>query len=50
MSAAQKLNRLAAVIAPAAALAATCGHMGWSDANLKQQIEPSDGLDRLRQL
>lgn len=48
-TATHKLIRVAAAVAPAAALAATCGHMSWSDENLKQDIRPAtDSLNRLR--
>jgi hypothetical protein len=49
----QKLTRLAAVVAPAAAIAASCGayYDYWSDENLKQQIRGIDrALDRIAQL
>jgi hypothetical protein len=42
-TATQKLIRLAAAAAPAITLAATSGHMSWSDANLKQEIQPVEG-------
>jgi hypothetical protein len=47
----QKLVRIAALLAPAAALAASAGNMHWSDETLKQQIQPLDSpLARLSQL
>jgi hypothetical protein len=50
-TATQRLVRLAAVLAPAATIAAICGHPGWSDENLKQQIQPiQHPLDRIRAL
>jgi len=49
MTATQKLTRIAALVAPAAALAASAGYFG-SDANLKQAIETADGLNGLRRL
>jgi hypothetical protein len=50
-TATHKLTRLAAALAPAAAIAAFCGHPGWSDENLKQQIESINGATgRLRSL
>jgi hypothetical protein len=46
-----KLIRLATIAAPATTLAASCGHMGWSDENLKQQIQPVEGsLARIRSI
>jgi hypothetical protein len=48
---AQKLVRIAALVAPAATLAANAGSMHWSDETLKQQIQPLDSpLARLSQL
>jgi hypothetical protein len=46
-----KLAPLAAVLGLAATLAAGAGQMGWSDANLKQEIHSIDGaLAKLRSL
>jgi hypothetical protein len=50
-SATHKLVRLAAVLAPAATAAALSGHIGWSDATLKQDVTMLDGsLAKLRKL
>lgn len=50
-TATHSLVRLAATLAPAAALAASCGHFGWSDGTLKQQVETVESpLQRLRSL
>jgi hypothetical protein len=50
-TATSKLVRVAAVVGPAAALAAACGHPAWSDENLKQDVRPvGDALSRLVRL
>ena len=37
------------VLGSGAALAANCGHYGWSDATLKREIRPVEGaLGKLR--
>jgi hypothetical protein len=44
-------TKYAALLAAAGSLAATCGHTGWSDANLKDEIEPlEDALSKLRSI
>jgi hypothetical protein len=50
-TATHKLTRIAAVLAPAATLAATCAHVGWSDEKLKHQITRLDNsTSRIRSL
>jgi len=47
----RRLVQLSTVLGTGAALAASCGHFGWSDATLKREIRPLEGaLGKLRQI